>query len=102
MRAAPSCAQVNECTAGQSSGAGFDQEVKRYLLQRWKNLRLPFIASRVGIFGVNALRRVLQTGLNVFQAVGFLADILDLLDPNVTALQKTNCLFVTYFSIGTR
>lgn len=48
---------------------------------------MPLLASRVWIFCVNALRGVNYAGLDLFEVVRLLADVCDLLDPDVPSLQ---------------
>jgi hypothetical protein len=40
-----------------------------------------------------------QTGLNFFQAIGFFANIFDLLNPNVTTTKQSDRLLATRISI---
>jgi hypothetical protein len=84
MRSATSSAQVDQCPAGKP--AQVYKTGQEYFLQRGQNLCLRFIPSRVWVFCVDALLRVNQTGVYFFQAVGFLSDVLDLIDSDVTAL----------------
>ena len=60
---------------------------------------MPFIASRVGVFRVDGLLFLDEAGFDLFEVVGFLADVLDLVDTNVTPLQEANGLFAAGISV---
>lgn len=61
---------------------------QRHLLQGRNNRRHPFVAPRIGVLGVHRLLCMHQPCLHVLEAVGFLADVLDDPDADVSTLAE--------------
>lgn len=63
---------------------------------------MPFIAPRVWIFGINLIDGMHHARLNILKAVRFFSDISNLVDADVTALQKPNGLSIAGISDAIR
>src|SRR5450631_2078948 len=72
------------------------------LAQLGDYLCCPFIAVGIRIFRVHLLGRVHGSGVDLFQTVGFFADVLDLINPHMSPLQHAYSLFLTELAVGVR
>src|SRR5262249_5096366 len=60
------------------------------------------IPLRVWVFGIDVLLRMFQPGLDLLQTIRFFPDVLDLIDLNVSSLQKSDRLLVAYLAVRVR
>jgi hypothetical protein len=75
------------------------ESTERYSSQGGHNLRLPFITSGIGIFGIDLLHRVNGSGIDFFKAVGFFPDMFDLVYPHVSPLQQADGLLLAGLAV---
>jgi hypothetical protein len=97
MQPAASSPDVDEHSAREL--AHLLQDRQRYCPQCGQNLRSPFVTPRVWELCVNILLGVNYTGVHFFQAVGFLSEVFDLVDSDVSALQQANCLLAANITV---
>ena len=85
MWSATALAQIGQGSA--SNPCFLFQRGERELLECRPGLRFPLVTSRILILRVKIPFRVDQSCLNVFEAVGFVADVFDLFDADMPTLE---------------
>ena len=95
---AATSSQFDNLPPRQSFPASFDENSQLCFLERRLNLSNPFGSFGIGVLGIYVFLGVFLSRFDVFQTVRFLPDTLDLVDLDVSPLQQSNRLPVTWIA----